>query len=217
METSEIKKKIDRIPSQGGRQLGEDFDKYVSLMDNGLSIVEMGAWLGAGTAQIAYSMQKYGKDKSTLYCIDSFLVHGRELEKAKNQGLMVKHHQDTLSIVKNYLSELSENVNIEFHKMNVMTYKHTGEKIGVYVLDCAKKDPTFTTLITKMEKYFIPGKTIVFFMDYYYYKKTKSDSNKAQERYVKKSHKYTLLKGQESKVIGEFFPSLSCAIMRYEG
>ena len=82
MEASEIKYKIDKIPSMGGRQLGADFDKYVSAMSNGLAIVEMGAWLGAGTAQIAYAMMKHGKDKSTLYSVDSFFVHGKELDKA---------------------------------------------------------------------------------------------------------------------------------------
>jgi hypothetical protein len=217
METSKIKKMIEKIPSMGGRQLGDDFDKYVCAMPNGLSIVEMGAWLGAGTAQIALAMYKHEKNLSTLYCCDLFFAHGKEADKAKNQGVNLESHQDTLPVIKDHLKELSKYVKIEFHKGNVSTYKHAGEKIGIFILDCTKKNPSFTNLITRMEKHFIKGQTIVFFMDYYYFKKTKDKGHECQKDYVERTKKYTLLKGQESKVHGEFFPSLSCAIMRFNG
>lgn len=199
----------EKIPSMGGKELGPLFDKYISEMDNGLNVVEIGAWLGAGTSQIALAMYRHEKNLSSFYIFDRFKITKSEKEKALNQGLKIKAGTDSLPYVKKTLAPFSKVVNMSFKKTNAHEAKYKGaSQIGVFVLDTAKRGEQFDAVMKHFQKYFIKGKTICFFMDYYYYLHKEDEALKHQKEAIEQSGKYEEL---------DTMKKLSISIQRYTG
>lgn len=199
----------DSIPSMGGKELGPFFDKYISNMDNGLSVVEIGAWLGAGTAQMALALCRNGKSDSKMYIYDRFKITKSEREKAEKQGLKIKAGTDSLPYVKKTLAPFSKVISMSFKKTDAhkAKYKSTA-KIGLFVIDTAKRGEQFDAVMKHFRKHFVPGKTICFFMDYYYYLHRDDESLKHQKDVIEASGKYEEL---------DTYKSLSVSIQRYNG
>ena len=212
------------IPSMGGRELGPVFARYIDAMPFGLDVVEVGAWLGAGTYELATAMQDHGhvgdgKNQSSLHVYDRFIADKGQVVKAagkhrypagitvdgRGDVLKLKVGMDTLPTVRGFLHPFKF---VKFYKgeLGGMSYKK-GKGIGVLVVDALKRDPHFTKLMKKLEPHLVPG-AVIFLMDFYYYKKVKGSGTECQGAYVKKSGKYTLL---------ESLPNLACAVFRYEG
>ena len=203
-----LKKTADRIPSMGGREMGPEYNAAISVMDNGLTVVEVGSWLGAGTAQLALAMFEHGKDKSVLHVYDRWKANGSEVKKAKRQGIKIKNGEDTLPIVRKLLVKFIKRVKIGFHRCNIKDIKYSGGDIGVFVIDAGKREGAFDTVIEKFEPYFVPGKTICFFMDYYYYLHKEMPGLEFQQEYIEGSGKYKEIGKKEE---------LSCSVQIYTG
>lgn len=208
MLTNEMIQAANIIPSMGGREIGPRISAYVSAMKNGLNIIEIGSWLGAGTAQIMTAMIEHDKLLSVLHVYDRFRATGSEIKKAKKCGVKLKPAMDTLPMVKRNLAPFLKSVNAEFYKGNAAEIKYNGVDIGIFVIDAAKRKGSFIPVIKEFEKHFIPGETICFFMDYYYYIHRPDEGFDFQDRYIRKSGKYTELEKHEN---------LSCSIQRYDG
>lgn len=218
-----IKEAADQIPSMGGREMGEAYDRYISQMRDGLDVVEIGAWLGAGTAQLAMSMYKHKKSTSFLHVYDRFTASASEVKKAsdpahykwfkgfavdkKGKRIGLIEGQNTVPVVQNNLRVFKGLVKILYHRQDVVKIRHRG-LIGVMVLDAAKKSGDFKKLMKRIETKFFPGETIVFFMDYYYYLYKTDKDLEYQRKYVEGCGKYTLLESHKE---------LCCAIARYDG
>jgi hypothetical protein len=201
----------------GGRELGPVFNRYLETMEYGLDVVEVGAWLGAGTYELATAIREHGHDETTLHVYDRFEADKSQVIKAAgrnrypagirldNQGAVIKlrEKENTLPKVKKFLADFPF---IRFYKGEIGNLKYTGKGIGVLVIDTMKRDPQFTALMKKLEPRLASGAT-VFFMDYFYHQKVKGVGTECQERYTAKSGKYKLL---------EHPANLSCAVMRYE-
>ena len=206
------------IPSMGGRELGPVFNRYIETMEYGLDVVEIGAWLGAGTWELANAIKEHGHDQTTLHVYDRFEADKGQVIKAagKNrypagirldgQGSFIKlrNQMDTLPIVKKHLRKFPF---VKFYKGEIGRLTYSGKEIGVLVIDAIKRDPHFTALMKKVEPHLAPG-AVVFFMDFYYYQKVKGSGTECQGAYVKRSGKYEKL---------EHPANLSCSVMRYAG
>lgn len=205
------------IPSMGGRELGPIFNRYIKTMERGLDVVEIGAWLGAGTLELALSMCEYGHDReSALRVFDRFEADESQVVKAAglhqysanilvdNAGSVVKLNvgMDTLPIVKDFLHCFKF---VRFYKGEIGHVQYQGNKIGVLVIDAVKRDPYFTAMMKKFEPYLADG-AVVFLMDFYYHEKVKGAGTECQGVYVEKSGRYVFL---------EHPPNLSCAVFRY--
>jgi hypothetical protein len=212
----------ERIPSMGGREMGKVYRRYIRDMDRGDDVVEIGAWLGAGTAQLALGIYEHGKE-STLHVYDRFTAKGKEIKKAlnpsgykyaegigvdkKGESIKVKSGQNTLPIVRKLLSEFEKIADIKYYRGDIDNLKYKGGKIGILVIDAAKKSAQFKRIIKKLEPHLLPG-SIVFFMDYYYYLYKPNKELEYQRKYVEGSGKYTII---------ESYKNLCCAIARYDG
>lgn len=203
------------IPSMGGREIGPVMDRYIQAMEPGLDVVEVGAWLGAGTIELAESMQSHGQ-AGTLHVYDRFKASKGEVIKAlgkhrykngirvDNQGepVKIKAGQDTLPIVKKFLEPYPF---VKFYKGDIKRLKYTGGKIGVLVVDAIKHDPGFTALMKKFEPHLAPG-AVVFLMDYWFFKYKPNSGTDCQGRYLKRSGKYEHL---------ESYKHLCVEVVRY--
>jgi len=206
------------IPSMGGRELGPVFNRYIEAMEYGLDVVEVGAWLGAGTYELASALVEHGHDETRLHVYDRFEADKGQVAKAagkhrypaglgvNGRGAVIRivNKQDTLPVVKKLLKGFPF---IRYYKGEIGSLRYQGAKIGVLVVDAIKRDPHFSVLMKKLEPSLAPGAT-VFLMDYWYHRKIKGVGTECQEKYVKRSGRYKHL---------EDVPGLSCAVFRFKG
>jgi hypothetical protein len=145
------------IPSMGGAALAPWFTQWARESN---TVVELGTWLGAGTNHLAATCP------GTVYTYDEFVIRGNEVEKAAAYDVTVTRGQDSLPLVQ---SMLSHHRNIVFTKGRIEDVQWQGGEIDLYVDDACKYGPEFLAALKIFSPYWIPGKTVVAFMDYWFY------------------------------------------------
>ena len=170
------------IPSMGGHEIGRDLELWASQCEPGTVAVELGSWLGAGTYHIAKEAPV------PVHCFDRWKCRGREPEKAALEGIDIRQGQDLLPVIKRNLSQYQ---NVIYHKGEIIGRPHwRGPHISLYVDDACKRSPTYEYALSIFQPWWIPGKTIVVLMDYYWHKKHKDEpSAQAQPRWYKDNKK----------------------------
>ena len=128
------------------------------------SIVEVGSWLGAGTAQLALGLRAREHADVRLHCFDRWTAQLGEVRKAARQGVRLKLFQDTLPYVRRTLEQFE--VPLELHQGDVMRARWDGGPISVYVDDCCKQLPLFCHSLATFGPAWIPGETVVLLMDF---------------------------------------------------
>jgi len=173
------------IPSMSGREIGAELRMWASESIPGTSIVELGTWLGAGTEQLALGVEDSGKDVE-IHCFDRFEVRGSEIEKAARDGVTLENKQDTLPLVKENLEKYK--TKIIYHKENITNIEWDIKKpISMYVDDVCKRDRKFNHAIKTFSPAWIPGKTVIVLMDYYWsLRHLKEPDAQCQPKFMKK-------------------------------
>lgn len=157
---------LDAIPSMGGREIGEFLHTAAKAVKAPASIVEVGAWLGAGTAQMAMATRS-SDPMPKIHTYDMFTARSDEVRKAKADGISIELDHDTLPQVRSVLDPIG--ADITFHKGNILDYGWDGGPIGLYVDDAAKTPTLFYHVLDTFARSWIPGETIVVLMDYSYW------------------------------------------------
>lgn len=179
-----LEEHIKSIPSMGGYQIASYLKEAVRTIQEGRTIVEVGCWLGAGTAQLAMEVSESNKNIE-IHCYDQWEASETEVEKAQRlTGLSLKAGQDTLPVVKEFLSPFE--VNIHYHKGDILKAKWIGNPIGLYIDDAAKRPKAFEYVLKTFGPYWIPGETIIVLMDYHYWKKNPNPELKCQYNFINK-------------------------------
>ena len=105
----------DRIPSMGGTRIGPLLRELARGAPAGTSIVEVGSWLGAGTAQLALGItERSGAGDVSLHSYDRWQTTRTEVQKAWRWGLRLAVGEDTLPSVRRTLDQIG--VPVEFHQ-----------------------------------------------------------------------------------------------------
>jgi len=169
------------IPSMGGTQIGKYIREYVKQVPENTSIVELGTWMGAGTAQIALGLIEAGKDNH-IYTYDRFIVSGRQPIKASWSGVELIDKEDSYLVAKEFLSKFP--VNISIIKKEIRDSEYHGGPIGLYIDDACKQEKNFEATQRIFWRHFIPNVTVCIFMDYYLFEKTGSENHKIQYNYM---------------------------------
>ena len=204
------------IPSMGGREMGPVYARYIETMPDGLDVVEVGAWLGAGTYELASAMREHGQS-GQVHVYDRWQADFGQVAKAAGQykyvtgidldGLgspvKLKVGQDTLPIIRGFLRPFPF---VQFRRGNINDLSYTGKSIGLLVVDAAKTGKDFRRLMVRLEPHLAPG-AVIFFMDFWFHLYKKNIGTACQSEYVKASGKYAHL---------ESYKSLCCEVMRYE-
>lgn len=195
------------IPSQGGREIGYYLRDRAAKVKEGCDIVEVGSWLGAGTAQICLGILD-GKNDASLHIYDRFKAGATEVKKAKKQGMKIESKQDTLPIVKKFISYFK--CRTKFYRVSIKSIKpYKGKKIGLYVDDASKRKEYFDHVMDTFKKHFIPGETILILMDFFYFEWKPKIGLEYQFNYMKDN--------PEFEFIERIKPDLSAAAFLYKG
>ena len=180
----ELERMASEIPSMGGTEIGLHLRKAARQAPAGTSIVEVGSWLGAGTAQLALGLREREMAGSVdIYCYDRWEANEPEVAKAlRMKNVNFKTGDDTLPWVMNALRPFA--VPISFVKVDFRDAGWSGGPISVYVDDAAKTPQKFFHVLKTFGPHWMPGVTVVVLMDYHYWERTGDDKHKCQKRFV---------------------------------
>ena len=193
------------IPSMGGREIGDVLRFWAAKAKRGEAIVELGCWLGAGTAQMAAAI--VGKDVE-LHSYDRFRTSTSEKAKAAREGVELEVGQDTMAWVAERLSPIGARVFL--HKGKISAAKWKGRRIALHVDDACKQEGTFIDALRKFSPFWIPGRTVVVLMDYWYFLK------KPEHPWLKFQHSFVSARPEMFRQIW-ILKELCCAAFVYRG
>ena len=173
----------DRIPSMGGKEIGPLLRDLASHAPADTSIVEVGAWLGAGTAQLALGIRDRRRPWDVaLHCYDRWQANRSEVDKASGFGVRLALLEDTLPRVRRTLEPFG--VPVEYHKGELLESGWKNGPISVYVDDASKMPETFIHALRTFGPWWVPGTTLVVFMDYDYWKASGAAEHRCQKMFV---------------------------------
>lgn len=209
MDDDVIPEGIRKIPSMGGREIGRYLREWAATVKDGQAIVELGSWLGAGTAQLALGV-KQSKRHVKVFAFDRFTANAGEAGKAAHHGVMVKPGESTLDTIKEMLTDDLIRY-IEFIRGEITKAKWAGLPIALYVDDACKRKKEFIKALRTFGGSFIPGKTIIVLMDYWYFERYPADLG------LRYQHEFVVRNPKTFKTINGRLPGTSASAFLYLG
>ena len=192
------------FPSQGGVEIGQWLEKYASEVPKGSAIVEVGCWLGAGTAHLALGAMYSG---APIHCYDRWTATEQEVAKAERFGVNLWEGQDTLPLVMKNLDRFD--AEIHYHKGSIKELAWKGQPIGLYVDDATKIEPLWLHAMDVFGPHFVPRETYLILMDFRFYEKA-GDKYAAQRDYMAEH-------SQSFQLIEDRLADTSAALFKYNG
>ncbi|HET6499027.1 MAG TPA: hypothetical protein VFH17_08260 [Coriobacteriia bacterium] len=199
---------VRRIPSMGGREIGRDLREWAAACPDGSAIVELGCWLGAGTAQMALGVRHSGRSV-VVHAYDAFEASAGEVAKAAAHGVRLRDGQDTSGRVFETLHEIGALVTL--HKGDIRKARYAGPPISLHVDDCCKRNYLFLPALRTFGPHWIAGQTVVVLMDFWYFERPGVD------RALRFQHDWMAEHAGCFEVIRERMPGTSAAAWRYVG
>ncbi len=167
----------------GGTQIGYALREFARKAPGGTAIVEVGCWLGAGTAQLALGVRERPNPSDvSLHCYDRWVANEAEVQKAARFGLKLEVGEDLLPHTRHMLEPFG--VPIQFHKGDIRTAQWDGTPISVYVDDASKKPNLFFSVLKVFARSWIPCETVVFLMDYDIWMHSGNPEHRCQKEFI---------------------------------
>lgn len=189
------------LPSQGGVEIGPWLDRLAQGVPEGAAIVELGCWLGGGTAHLALGSLL---SEAPVHTFDRWSATNQEVQKARRYGIALKENMDTLPLVQELLRPIP--AAITYHRCNIKEVEWRGGRIGLFVDDATKVEPLWSHAMSVFKPHFIDGAMLVL-MDYYFYES-------AGERYAAQK-RYMADHAKEFTLIEERMAGTTAAVFRY--
>lgn len=201
---------VRAIPSMGGREIGRYLRDWAAACPDGTAIVELGAWLGAGTAQMALGVKRAAHG-SSVHAFDRFEAGASEVKKAAAHGVKLKPGQDTAQLVEDSLWRAGVGPYVYLHKGDIRRAAWTGPAIALHVDDACKRDYLFLPALRTFGPHWIAGQTIVVLMDFWYFERPGVDAA------LRFQHDWMAEHRECFETIKERMPGTSAAAFRYRG
>ena len=195
-----LERHADTIPSMGSAAIGPWLRRWASECST--NIVEVGSWLGAGTAQLALGARMSG---ASIHVYDQWQANAREVRSAGLSGVELQEGQDTLPLVRDFLKPFK--ADITFHKGDIHQATWTGNPIGMYIDDAAKRPRAFHHVLKTFAPSWEDG-CILVLMDFWYFES-------AGWRY-RPQWLWSWLKRGRLEPLGDRFPGVSARAFRYD-
>jgi hypothetical protein len=195
-----------RFPHMGGVKIGDILTELAERCPIGARIVEVGPWLGGGTAHLALGAPR----NCYVHLYDRFQCYAADAKKAAAFGIPLQQNDDTLPHVKKALAPFG--ANIIYHRVDLNTRMiKFNAPINLYIDDASKHHTAWNNVMSAFKHHFIPNETLLVLMDYYYYERA-GNSYRTQYQYMT-SGKYA----HEFELVDDHVGATSTAIFRYLG
>jgi hypothetical protein len=190
LSIEELERRAAQIPSMGGREAGPLLRSLARDAPPNTAIVEVGSWLGSGTAQLAIGVRERGdRQPMRIHAYDRWIASSGEIEKAmRKANLRFEKGEDTLPWVMDILRPFD--VPITFVKGDIYCARWGDEPISVYVDDAAKAPKRFFHMLRTFGPHWIPGLTTLVLMDYFDWQKSGSEWHKCQTYFIESHSEY---------------------------
>lgn len=164
-EKTELRALANKFPHQGGVAIGAWLERFAAGVVPGSAIIELGCWLGGGTAHLALGAMESG---APIFTWDRFIcVNEEERGKAAAFKIDFKIGTNTLPWVQDRLKPFP--AQIMFNKGSFRKFVWDDKiSIGLYVDDLTKVDEIWRGAMDAFLPSFIPAKTHLFLMDYHF-------------------------------------------------
>lgn len=164
------------LPSMGGRELGPWLRPLARLAEPPACVVELGTWMGAGTAQCALGV----RPGVLVHSFDTFRMTHSAYARTRF-GLDIGSGQDTLPTVQRALAPFG---NVQLHRADVSQL--TGQwqvPVAMLVADTCKGQGQWAAAMRYFMPALQPGAAVVL-MDFFLGDKTGKHKYGAQKRWV---------------------------------
>jgi hypothetical protein len=175
-QTEELERRAEAIPQMGGRRIGGWLRRFAKETPANTNIVELGCWLGAGTAQLAMGLRERPAGHGVrIHCFDNFHTSPSSAEKANRQGYVdLREGDDTLELVKRTLAPFSNDIHFTKGMLGKTITEWSGGPISLHIDDASKYRDTFIRCLRIFAPSWTPGQTIVVLMDYWLFRQKKN-------------------------------------------
>jgi hypothetical protein len=187
----------------GGVQIGPWLTGDAERCAPDTAIVELGCWLGAGTAHLALGAMRSG---APIHCYDRWRSSAHEVRKAAAYGVALEVGEDLLPRVRRSLRPFP--VAIHYHRGEIAEARWEGGPIGLYVDDASKADLWLHSMAV-FSPWFVAGLTRLFLMDFHHTRYVGGDGL-TQERWIAE-------RAARFELVASRLADTSCAVFRYLG
>lgn len=161
---------ISTIPEMGGRRIASFLRNLARDAPPGTAIVELGCWLGAGTAELAMGLASNdNKSAVAIHVFDIFKMSESGSRKAARQGISIEPGSDVLPFVREALAPFE--VPVHLHRGMLRDATWDGIPISVYIDDASKYAKNFHHCLRIFGPSWIPGTTVIVLMDFHLWKR----------------------------------------------
>lgn len=163
----------DSVPEMGcgGKIIKNHLMRFAEQIRPGNAVLDIAPFLGSTTTFLSCGLSNANNKTSTIYSVDKWELEEKYRAWIKKRGLEIEDLQK--EFYKNVSPFMEAGVKIVFYKQDIRSYYYNREPIQLLVDDIGiSKDITDHILKTCLP-YFIPGQTIIFFMDFYFFEEFK--------------------------------------------
>ena len=154
---------VCRAPTLRGTRAGLLLRRLARDAPDGTSIVQVGCWLGAETAQLALGLRERRDPEAVrMHCYDRWQATGDDAKRAARRGMRLRPGDDRRPLVRSRLEPLRLAIGLHDAARGVAPWK--GGPISVYV-DDSESPELFHEALRRFGRSWIPGRTVVAFMD----------------------------------------------------
>lgn len=172
-------------------------------------VVECGCWLGGSTAHLALGLTR-AQYSGQIWCYDRWSADAREVLKAARFDVVLSEGQNLQPLFEKNLAPIG--VPVIAHRGPIQMAKTPDQPIEIFLLDAAKRPKAFFATLARFAPNWIPGKTIIGFMDLFHYR------NVPRDHAGKFSHQaYFLSNSADVFEVVQSFPDDEPVFVRYRG
>lgn len=132
--------------------------------------VELGSWLGGSAAPLLEGLKEMSYDEP-FWAFDRWIADESQVTKASIEGVRIQYRENTQPIFEENIKKIYRNVIMIQGNLPQTLNKYSKQPIEICLFDAPKQDPVFTDCIKALAPYWIPGLTILGFMDYSFYER----------------------------------------------
>lgn len=173
--------------------------------------VELGSWLGASAVALLQGLTQAGYDQP-FWAFDRWTADQKQVKKAARLGQGLTPGEGLMDLFIRNTTAVYRDVTAIPGRIPKSLEKYSGNPIEFCILDAPKRNPVFINSMRILEPYFIPGVTIVGFLDYYAYRK-----HERQQAYNLMAPVIFVENNMESFTFMKDWEGIcSCAFFRYQ-
>jgi hypothetical protein len=151
----------------GGKKIKNELMREAKKVLPGNSIFDFAPFLGSTTVFLACGLYESKNFESVIHSVDKWKMDKKYSDWIENHGLKIKNLEQ--EYLKNIMPFIDIGIKIKSTKCDVRNYNYVDEPVQLLVDDLGVCKSITDHVLKITHPYFIPKKTVIFFMDFFFY------------------------------------------------